>query len=282
MIPPHILSFFTVCFWDHISQKQPCFRSLVESSLITNTWIPHQLIFFQNYFETITLTAKNPTALGRVSTKTGSEKFNVIDFGPAKYCLKIFFDNLCSSIVSNSLAHSQISTLHFSRVPIRPFSTTGQPLCVSSIWQNSCQLVVKYKSSTVFGIQDLSIAHTKIILKANVNAVKSNAFLTSSFSLGHYQSWSNCYGQICDGYTTLVLVNVDEGGSGLHEGKRLRINIFFVAVIKKNLKTPWNALWVLCFMAVMGFVFSGGYEFIFLFVPYVFGLECIFLTTCAQ
>ena len=88
--------------------NNPRFKALVEPSLHSHPWIPHHLIFFlQNYFEAISLIATNPSALRKVSTDEGTNKYNVRDFLQAEYCYKTYFDHLRSCTVSNSLSQFQ-------------------------------------------------------------------------------------------------------------------------------------------------------------------------------
>ena len=61
----------------------------------------------QNYFEAISLIATNPSALRKVSTEEGTNKYKVKDFLQAEYCFKTYFDHLRSCTVSNSLSHFQ-------------------------------------------------------------------------------------------------------------------------------------------------------------------------------
>ena len=54
------------------------FKSIVEPLLQSHPRIPHHLIFFlQNYFESISLIATNPSALQQVSTEEGAHKYKL-------------------------------------------------------------------------------------------------------------------------------------------------------------------------------------------------------------
>ena len=79
-------------------------RSLIDDSLASTPWIPHQIILFlQNYFESISLVATNPTSLRNVQTEEAQNKYRVKDFHDSEYCYKSFYDSLRACIVSQSL-----------------------------------------------------------------------------------------------------------------------------------------------------------------------------------
>ena len=82
----------------------PRFRHLVDSSLPIAPWIPHQIIFFvQNYFQTFTQNAMNPTLLRNVLTKENENKYNIKDFRQSEFMFRSFHDKLLRAMNCNNL-----------------------------------------------------------------------------------------------------------------------------------------------------------------------------------
>ena len=82
----------------------PKFKRLVNSSIHNAPWIPHQLLFnIQNYFESLTLIATNPSALRNVATEQGSQKYNLKEYMESERQYKAFHDALRACIACSSL-----------------------------------------------------------------------------------------------------------------------------------------------------------------------------------